>query len=280
MATIPRLGLPDLGIGVGLRTTHYRHLLDERPAVDFLEIISDNYLETQGRPLEVLDQLAARIPVVMHGVSLSIGATDPLDRAYVRRLVRLRDRIGARWVSDHLCFTGAAGRNTHDLLPLPLTRAALDHVAGRVRAVQDALGAPLIIENPSTYIAWQGSTMPEAEFLAELCARTGCGLLLDVNNVYVSARNHGFDAHAYLDVIPFERVVQFHVAGHSDNGDHCVDTHDGRVVDPVWELLATAWPRAGGASVLLEWDASIPSFTEVHAEALRARRVLPTRGAA
>jgi uncharacterized protein (UPF0276 family) len=278
--TIPRLGLPDLGIGVGLRTTHYRHLLDERPAVDFLEIISDNYLETQGRPLEVLDQLAARIPVVMHGVSLSIGATDPLDRAYVRRLVRLRDRIGARWVSDHLCFTGAAGRNTHDLLPLPLTRAALDHVAGRVRAVQDALGAPLIIENPSTYIAWQGSTMPEAEFLAELCARTGCGLLLDVNNVYVSARNHGFDAHAYLDAIPFERVVQFHVAGHSDNGDHCVDTHDGRVVDPVWELLATAWPRAGGASVLLEWDASIPSFTEVHAEALRARRVLPTRGAA
>ncbi len=280
MTSIPRLGLPDLGIGVGLRTTHYRHLLDERPAVDFLEIISDNYLETQGRPLEVLDQLAARIPVVMHGVSLSIGATDPLDRAYIRRLVRLRDRIGARWVSDHLCFTGAAGRNTHDLLPLPLTRTALEHVADRVQTVQDALGAPLIIENPSTYIAWQGSTMPEADFLAELCVRTGCGLLLDVNNVYVSARNHGFDAHAYLDTIPFERVVQFHVAGHSDNGDHCVDTHDGRVVDPVWELLATAWPRAGGASVLLEWDASIPSFPEVHAEALRARRVLPVRGVA
>jgi hypothetical protein len=218
--------------------------------------------------------------MVMHGVSLSIGATDPLDRAYVRRLVRLRDRIGARWVSDHLCFTGAAGRNTHDLLPLPLTRAALDHVADRVRIVQDALGAPLIIENPSTYIAWRGSTMPEAEFLAELCARTGCGLLLDVNNVYVSARNHGFDPYTYLDAIPFERVVQFHVAGHSDNGDHCVDTHDGRVVDPVWELLAAAWPRAGGASVLLEWDASIPSFPEVHAEALRARRVLPARGAA
>ena len=280
MTTIPRLGLPDLGIGVGLRTTHYNHLLGERPAVDFLEIISDNYMETHGRPLEVLEQLASRIPLVMHGVSLSIGATDPLDRAYVRRLVRLRDRIGARWVSDHLCFTGAAGRNTHDLLPLPLTRAALDHVTGRVRTVQDALGAPLIIENPSTYIAWRDSTMPEAEFLAELCARTGCGLLLDVNNVYVSARNHGFDAHAYLDAIPFDRVVQFHVAGHSDNGDHCVDTHDGRVVDPVWDLLAAAWPRAGGASVLLEWDAAIPSFPEVHAEALRARRVLPVRGAA
>lgn len=275
MTSIPRLGLPDLGIGVGLRTTHYRHLLDEQPTVDFLEIISDNYMETQGRPLEVLDQLAASIPMVMHGVSLSIGSTDPLDRAYIRRLVRLRDRIGARWVSDHLCFTGAAGRNTHDLLPLPLTRAALDHVAGRVRAVQDALGAPLIIENPSTYIAWQDSTMPEAEFLAELCARTGCGLLLDVNNVYVSSRNHGFDASAYLDAIPYDRVVQFHVAGHTDNGDHCVDTHDGRVVDPVWDLLATVWPRAGGAAVLLEWDASIPTFPEVHAEALRARRVLP-----
>jgi len=280
MNATPRLGLPDLGIGVGLRTVHYRHLLEERPALDFLEIISDNYLETQGRPLEVLDQLATRVPMVMHGVSLSIGADDPLDRTYLRRLVALRDRIGARWVSDHLCFTGAAGRNTHDLLPLPLTRAALAHVASRVRVVQDALGAPLIIENPSTYIAWKGSTIPEAEFLAELCARTDCGLLLDVNNVYVSARNHGFDAEAYLDAIPWDRVVQFHVAGHSDNGDHCVDTHDGPVIDPVWQLLASAWRRCDGASVLLEWDASIPSFPEVHAEALRARRVLPVPGAA
>jgi uncharacterized protein (UPF0276 family) len=275
MTAIPRLGLPNLGVGVGLRAAHYRHLLDHRPAVDFLEIISDNYMETEGRPLEVLDQLAERIPIVMHGVSLSIGSTDPIDRTYLRRLVRLRDRVGARWVSDHLCFTGVAGRNTHDLLPLPLTRAALVHVADRIRAVQDVLGAPLIIENPSTYIAWQESTIPEAEFLAALCAQTGCGLLLDVNNVYVSSRNHGFDTDAYLQAIPYDHVVQFHVAGHTDNGDHCVDTHDGRVVDPVWRLLAHAWPRAHGAAVLLEWDASIPSFTEMHDEAMRARTFLP-----
>jgi uncharacterized protein (UPF0276 family) len=158
---------------------------------------------------------------------------------------------------------------------LPLTRSALAHVASRVRVVQDALGAPLILENPSTYVAWKTSTIPEAEFLAELCRLTGCGLLLDVNNVYVSARNHAFDPDAYLDAVPWERVVQFHIAGHSDNGDHIIDTHDATVTDPVWRLLAKAWPRCGGASVLLERDASIPPFAEVHAEALRAREFLP-----
>lgn len=275
-----RLGLPDLGIGVGLRTVHYRHLREERPAVDFLEIISDNYMETAGRPLEVLDELAARHPIVMHGVSLSIGSTDPLDRGYVRRLVRLRDRCKARWVSDHLCFTGVAGRNTHDLLPLPYTRAALDHIAGRIATVQDALGAPLVIENPSTYVAWASSRMTEWEFLAELCRRTGCGLLLDVNNIYVSSRNHGFDPQDYLAGVPWPHVVQFHVAGHTDNGDHVVDTHDHPVIDPVWQLLGQAWRRCGGASVLLEWDAHIPTFPEVHAEALKARKVLPARSAA
>lgn len=280
MTIPPRLGLPDLGIGVGLRTVHYRHLREERPAVDFLEIISDNYMESAGRPLEILDELATRHPIVMHGVSLSIGSTDPLDRAYVRRLVRLRDRCAARWVSDHLCFTGVAGRNTHDLLPLPYTREALDHIAGRIRTVQDALQAPLVIENPSTYVAWKASRMPEWEFLSELCRRTGCGLLLDVNNIYVSSRNIGFDPQDYLAGVPWPHVVQFHVAGHSDNGDHCVDTHDQRVVDPVWKLLGQAWRRCQGASVLLEWDASIPSFQEVHAEALKARRVLPARRAA
>lgn len=277
MTNAPRLGLPDLGIGVGLRTTHYRHLLEQRPTVDFLEIISDNYLESAGRPLEVLERLAAQYPIVMHGVSLSLGATAPLDRTYLRRLVALRDRVHARWVSDHLCFTGIAGHNTHDLLPLPYNAAVLDHVADRVRAVQDALGALLVIENPSTYLAWRGSTMPEWEFLAALCARTGCGLLLDVNNIYVSARNHGFDPHTYLDHVPWPHVVQFHIAGHSDNGDHVVDTHDAPVVPKVWELLGIAWRRAQGASVLLEWDAHIPAFAEVHAEALKARRVLPRR---
>lgn len=278
--TIPRLGLPDLGIGVGLRTAHYRHLLEERPQVDFLEIISDNYMESSGRPLEVLDELAERHAIVMHGVSLNLGGADPLDRAYLRRLVALRDRCRARWVSDHLCFTGFAGRSTHDLLPLPLTAAALDQVAGRVRAVQDLLGTPLVVENPSTYLAWSGSTIPEAEFLAELCRRTGCGLLLDVNNVYVSARNHRFDPLAYLEAVPWEHVVQFHIAGHSDNGDHIIDTHDATVIDAVWELLAQAWPRCGGAAILLERDADIPPFPAVHAEALQARSRIPALAAA
>ncbi|MEK7412090.1 MAG: DUF692 domain-containing protein [Planctomycetota bacterium] len=270
-----RLGLPDLGIGVGLRTIHYRHLREERPQVDFLEIISDNYMETQGRPLEVLDELAQRYPIIMHGVSLSIGAPAPLDRRYLRNLVRLRDRVHARWVSDHLCYTGIAGLNTHDLLPMPYTRAALRHMATRIHQVQDALGTPFILENPSTYVAWSASQMTEWEFLAELCRLTGCGLLLDVNNIYVSSRNHGFTTAAYLDHIPWDRVVQFHIAGHSDNGDHVIDTHDGPVIDPVWKLLGMAWRRCGGASVLMEWDAKIPPFAEVHAEALKARRVLP-----
>lgn len=271
----PRLGLPDLGIGIGLRSAHYRALQRRRPDIGFLEIISENYLEDAGRPLEVLDVLARRHPVVMHGVSLSIGADAPLDRDHLRRLVRLRDRVGARWVSDHLCFTGTALRNTHDLLPIPLNRAMLRHVAERVDAVQDALGAPLVIENPSTYVAWRSSTMSEPDFLAALCDRTGCGLLLDVNNVYVSSRNHGFDPHGYLDAVPWDHVVQFHIAGHSDEGDHCVDTHDRRVRDEVRELLAAAWPRCGGASVLLEWDADIPALDEVVAEAHRVCAGLP-----
>ncbi|HEX3135691.1 MAG TPA: DUF692 domain-containing protein [Planctomycetota bacterium] len=274
--TKPRLGLPDLGIGVGLRTQHYREILDGAPRVGFFEIISDNYMESAGRPLEFLDRIAERHPIVMHGVSLSIGSTAPLDRTYVRNLKKLRDRVHARWVSDHLCWTGLAGRNTHDLLPLPYTAESLRHVCERIRRVQDVLDAPLIIENPSTYVSFAESTMSEWEFIAAMCDRTGCGLLLDVNNIFVSARNHGFTPDEYLAAMPWDRVVQFHVAGHSDEGTHIVDTHDGPVIDPVWEILAKAWPRAGGASVLLEWDAKIPSFAEVENEAFRAHTVLPT----
>jgi uncharacterized protein len=270
-----RLGLPDLGIGVGLRSRHYREIIDGAPRIGFFEIISDNYMESAGRPLEFLDRIAARHPIVMHGVSLSIGSTAPLDRTYVENLRRLRDRVHARWVSDHLCWTGLAGRNTHDLLPLPYTLDTLRHVCERIRRVQDMLEAPLIIENPSTYVGFADSTMSEWEFIAEMCGRTGCGLLLDVNNIYVSARNHGFASDDYLAALPWERVVQFHVAGHSDEGTHIVDTHDGPVIDPVWDILAKAWPRAHGASVLLEWDAKIPTFAEVEREALRARDILP-----
>jgi uncharacterized protein (UPF0276 family) len=266
-----RFGLPDLGVGIGLRTAHYAHVLREHPAVDWFEILSENYMQTAGRPLHFLDAVAEKYPIVMHGVSLSIGSTDPLDRAYLTELRALRDRTRARWVSDHLCWTGVAGRNTHDLLPIPYTEESLHHVAARVRVVQDFLGAPLALENPSTYVEHAGASMREWEFLARLADEADCALLLDVNNVFVSAYNHGFDPEAYIAALPLDRVVQFHVAGHTHHGTHIIDSHIGPVSDAVWKLLATAYRRAGGASVLLEWDAEIPSFEETHAEALRAK---------
>ena len=265
-----RFGLPDLGVGLGLRTVHYAHVVEAQPEVDWFEILSENYMQTVGRPLEWLDAIADRYPVAMHGVSLSIGSTDPLDRAYLTELRALRDRTRARWVSDHLCWTGVSGRNTHDLLPMPYTEEALRHVAGRVRAVQDFLGAPLALENPSTYVEFAGG-MREWEFLARLAEEADCALLLDVNNVFVSAFNHGYDPREYLAAVPFDRVVQLHVAGHTHHGTHIVDSHIGPVIDDVWQLLGEAWRRAGGASVLLEWDAEIPSFEVTHAEALRAK---------
>ncbi len=263
--------LPNLGIGLGLRTAHYSTIIADRPAVDWFEIISENYLRTQGRPLDFLDQIADAYPVVMHGVSLSIGSTDPLDFEYLGELRALRDRVHARWVSDHLCWTGVAGKNTHDLLPMPYTEEALRHVVQRVRAVQDFMGAPLALENPSSYAEFAGDSMREWEFLGRLAEDADCALLLDVNNIYVSSRNHGFDPMTYLSAIPFDRVVQFHVAGHTDHGTHIIDSHIGPVLDPVWQLLAEAHGRTSGVPVLLEWDAEIPSFAETHAEALRAR---------
>lgn len=266
-----RFSLPNLGIGLGLRTVHYTHILEQSPDVEWFEILSENYMQTAGRPLYYLDRIAERYPVVMHGVSMSIGSTDPLDFEYLKELRALRDRTGARWLSDHLCWTGAAGKNTHDLLPLPYTEESLRHVADRVRRVQDFLGAPIALENASSYLEYEGSTMKEWEFLAELAKLSDCALLLDVNNVYVSAKNHGYSPSDYMNAVPYDRVVQIHVAGHTDNGTHVIDTHIGPVIDPVWELAAEAYARASGASVLLEWDAEIPSFEQTYAEALRAR---------
>jgi len=266
-----RFKLPDLGIGLGLRTAHYSSILEQKPAVDWFEILSENYLRTAGRPLDFLDQIADIYPVVLHGVSLSIGSSDPLDRQYLSELKALRDRVQAHWVSDHLCWTGVAGKNTHDLLPLPYTEEALAHVTDRVRAVQDFLGAPLALENPSSYAQFAADSMPEWEFLGRLAEQADCALLLDVNNVYVSSKNHGFDPLTYLNAIPFDRVVQLHVAGHTDHGTHIIDSHIGPVSEPVWQLLAVAHRRSTGVPVLLEWDAEIPSFEDTHAEALRAR---------
>jgi uncharacterized protein len=272
-----RFGLDDLGIGIGLRTTHFGEILAGTTAVDWFEVLSENFMDTGGRPLHVLDRVAERFPLAMHGVSLSIGSTDPLDRAYLRKLKALAERSRARWVSDHLCWTGVLGRNTHDLLPLPYDEGTLRHVSRRVRQVQDLLERPLVLENPSTYLAFARSTMPEWEFLSRLSDDSGCGLLLDVNNVYVSAFNHGFDPCQYVDAIPADRVVQVHLAGHSNHGTHILDTHDGPAIDEVWALYARLCARTGPVSTLFEWDASIPPLAEVRAEAEKAR---PLRAAA
>lgn len=274
----PRFDLPDLGYGVGLRTVHYGHVLSEQPDVDWFEIISENFMETGGRPLHVLDRVAERYPIVMHGVSLSIGSTDPLDFDYLAKLKRLAERCGAAWISDHLCWTGVAGRNLHDLLPVPYTAEVLRHVVDRIRRVQDFLERPLVVENPSTYLEFEASTLTEWEFLAAMAEEADCGLLLDVNNVYVSAFNHGFSAEDYLQAVPHERVVQYHLAGHAHNGTHIIDTHDGPVVDAVWDLYRLAVALSGGRPTLLEWDDRIPAFDVVRAEVEKARAFAqPTR---
>jgi uncharacterized protein (UPF0276 family) len=275
-----RFGFPDLGIGLGLRTVHYAHLLEHEPDVGWFEILSENYMQTAGRPLHFLDKIAEKYPIVMHGVSMSIGSTDPIDKTYLAELKALRDRTGARWISDHLCWTGVSGKNTHDLLPMPYTEEALRHTASRVREVQDFLGAPILLENPSSYVEFAGSGMTEWEFLANLAREADCGLLLDVNNIYVSAFNHGFAPADYLAGLPFDRVAQMHVAGHSHQGTHIIDTHIGPVIDPVWALARDAYERAPGTSVLLEWDAEIPSFDEVHREAQKATAFVGQRGTA
>jgi len=261
-----RFGLPQLGFGVGLRSVHYEHILSKRPRVGWFEVLSDNYMHTKGRPLGYLDQIAARYPVALHGVGLSIGSVDPLDFAYLAELKALRDRVGAHWVSDHICWTGVQGRYGHDLYPIPFTEEALRHVARRVCQVQDYLEAPLVLENPSTYLDFRGSTLGEAEFIAALLEESDAGLLLDLNNVYVNAKNHGFDALAYLKQLPLQRVVQLHVAGHSQAQGYLADTHSAPVADEVWALLEQALRLGARAPLLVEWDADIPSFPELELE--------------
>jgi hypothetical protein len=269
-----RLGNPNLGLGVGLRSVHFAHILEHWPEVDWFEIISENFMDSQGRPRYVLEQIAERYPIVMHGVSLSIGSSDPLNLDYLRRLKALARTVKPKWVSDHVCWTGVAGRNTHDLLPIPFTEETLRHVVERVHHVQDFMERPLVLENPSSYIEFRGSTMSEWEFITRLTKETGCGLLLDVNNVYVSSFNHDLDPVEFIQSIPHNRVVQFHLAGHSNYTTHLIDTHDSHVIDPVWELYRLAHRLTGGVSTLLEWDASIPPFPVVHEEVLKAKEFM------
>jgi uncharacterized protein (UPF0276 family) len=264
--------LPRLGLGLGLRSVHFDHILERRPAVDWFEAISENFMDSGGRPRAVIREIAEHYPLVLHGVSLSIGSTDPLDLDYLARLKRLADEVRPAWISDHLCWTGVNGLNSHDLLPMPLDEASLDHVAARVRQVQDVLERPLILENPSSYVRFARSTMEEPEFLRRLAEATGCGLLLDVNNVFVSCFNAGTDPAAYIEAFPCERVVQMHLAGHQQRGTYLIDTHDRPVRPEVWELFRIAWARTGGAATLLEWDGDIPTFDLCHAELLKAER--------
>jgi hypothetical protein len=271
---IARLGLPNLGLGVGLRSVHFTHILENWPEVDWFEVISENFIDSGGRPRYVLDQVAERYPVVMHGVSLSIGSTDPLDFDYLARLKRLAAAIHPHWISDHVCWTGVLDRNTHDLLPLPFNDETLAHVVGRIRIVQDFLERRIVLENPSSYVTFADSTMSEWAFITRMAEEADCGLLLDVNNVYVSSFNHDFSAEEYVRSVPHERIVQFHLAGHTNLGTHCIDTHDGHVVDEVWQLYRLASDLTDGVSTLLEWDARIPSFDEMHAEVLRARQFM------
>ncbi|RMH21805.1 MAG: DUF692 domain-containing protein [Acidobacteria bacterium] len=270
----PVAELPRLGLGLGLRNVHFDHILATWPEVDWFEAISENFMDSGGRPRDVIRRVAERYPVVLHGVSLSIGSTDPLDFDYLRKLKALAAEVQAAWVSDHLCWTGVLGLNSHDLLPLPLNEETLRHVAGRVRQVQDVLERPLILENPSTYLTFNHSTLAEPDFLRQLACDTGCGLLLDVNNVYVTCFNAALDPVAYVESFPCERVVQMHLAGHQHCGTHIIDTHDRPVLPEVWELYRLAWKRTGGASTLLEWDGNIPSFEVCHRELLKAKRYM------
>ncbi|MEU7167191.1 DUF692 domain-containing protein [Streptomyces morookaense] len=266
-----RLGMPHLGFGVGLRTPHLSYIRRHLPPVGFFEIISENFLGAHGGRRQALAEIAERYPVVLHGVSMSIGSTDPLDFGYLHRLKRLAEEIRAPWVSDHVCWTGVLGVNTHDLLPLPFTEETLRHVVERVRIVQDVLERPLVLENPSSYVEFRDSTLPEWEFVGRVAEEADCGLLLDVNNVHVSAFNHDFDPVRYLRGLPHDRVVQMHLAGHTHYGTHIVDTHDAPVAEPVWELYRLATELTGGVSTLLERDDKLPPFPELLAELDRAR---------
>jgi len=259
------------GFGLGLRRQHYEAILAEQPAVGWFEILTENYLVPGGKPLHYLDRIRAHYPMVMHGVSLSIGSSDPLNLDYLAEVKALAQRIQPAWVSDHLCWTGVGGLNLHDLLPLPYTEEALGHVVNRVRRVQDFLDRQILLENVSSYLTYNASMMSEWEFLAAVATEADCLILLDINNIFVSAFNHGFDPLAYLDGIPAERVRQFHLAGHLNLGTHIVDTHDHPVIDPVWSLYREAVRRLGSVPTMIERDDNIPELGELLGELDLAR---------
>src|SRR5437660_1774913 len=266
----------EYGIGIGLRVPHYQHILAQKPVVDWFEIISENFMVDGGRPLEVLDSILEQYRVVQHGVAMYFGSADRLSREHLKKLKTLTKRTKTPWLSDHLCWGSVDGSFSHDLLPMPYTMAAAKQTAANIRQVRDYLEIPIAVENVSSYTEFHVSEMTEWEFLSEVVEGADCGILLDVNNIYVSSRNHNFDPFTYLASVPIERVAQIHIAGHSKFEKYILDTHDHAVIDPVWKLYARAIELAGPTPTLLEWDDHIPSFDEVHAEALKANRFVPS----
>jgi len=269
--TEARRGLPDLGIGVGLRVPHYRRIFAEKPRIDFVEVISENFMGAGGRPRHHLERALELYPLVQHGVSLGIGGPEEPDRAYLESLRELVRRTKTPWVSDHFCWCGAGGAHLHDLLPLPFTPELVRTVADRARKIQDFLGVPFALENTSSYLTYKGSVLAEWEFVAEVAERADIGLLFDVNNVFVTAYNHGLDPLAFVEAVPAERILQIHLAGHTNLGTHIIDTHDGHVTEPVWQLYRRTIERTGAVSTLIEWDDAIPELEVLLAEAERAR---------
>lgn len=269
----PRLGCPDLGVGVGLRVPHYRHILDQRPQVDFFEVISENFMVDGGKPIYHLEQVLETYRVIQHGVSMSIGGPEDVDQRYLDRLKQLVDRVKPEWLSDHFCWCGTADVNLHDLLPLPYTEEAVRLVVERAKRVQDYLGVRFALENTSTYLNYTSSEMPEWEFIGRIAEEADIGLMFDVNNIYVSAYNHGFDPLEFVRNVPHERIVQIHLAGHLNLGTHIVDTHSGQVIDPVYDIYRETIALAGPVSTLIEWDDDIPEFSVLAAEAEKARAI-------
>jgi len=264
---------PFLGFGLGLRTEHYQDVINDKPDVDWFEIISENYMVPGGKPLYHLDKIRNDYPMVMHGVSLSIGSTDPLNQDYLKQLKQLIDRVQPMWLSDHLCWTQVDHTNTHDLLPLPYNEETISHIVSRVSEVQEFLGRQILLENLSSYITYNNSEMTEWEFLNEIANRSDCLILLDINNIFVSAHNHNFNAIEYINGVDIDRVMQFHLAGHSYHGDIIIDTHDHDVCDPVWDLYADALKRFGAVSTMIERDDDIPAFKQLRAELAVAEKI-------
>jgi uncharacterized protein len=268
---VSRFGLPDPGVGVGLRVPHYAEVAEHRPPMDWFEIVSENFMVDGGSPLHWLDRIGESYPIVQHGVSMSLGSDE--DEEHTRRLLALVRRTKTPWVSDHVCFTSAGGVNSHDLLPVPYTRDVLEHLVERCKRIAGLLPVPFAVENASTYLGFRDSQIPEPEFVAELVERADIGWMLDVNNVFVSSVNHGFDPKRYLDLVPADRVVQIHLAGHSVMEGYRLDTHDAPVCDEVWELYRYAIERLGPIPTLIEWDGDIPTWERLSEEAARARRL-------